>query len=221
MKDATAFVLALGAIASGALAGPDWIEQLDAGSDFATAQAVVGIGTPQRISGTLTAGRGLSDLEDIYLIRIDAPATFSFTMQNSDFDSQLYLFNITLASQLFGLLSNNNASPSTSEASIFQSLATDGSGAQVLTPGVYALAITSAGRAPVSLNGAIFNQLTPTELSGPDGPGGINPLLGWDGPGTSGSYEVELEGIGYVDVPAPGTAAALTLAGLLATRRRR
>ncbi|MFO0833153.1 MAG: hypothetical protein U0637_15075 [Phycisphaerales bacterium] len=221
MKTICAVGLSALCLSAPAWAGPDWVEVSDAGSTLASAQAVVGIGTPQRISGSLSAGRGLQDLEDLYLIRIEQPSTFSFTMTGSEFDSQLYLFNVTLADQLFGLLSNNNLNNLTSEASIFQSTATDGTGAEVLMPGVYCLGITGAGRYPVGRNGAIFNQVTPTELSGPDGPSGINPLTGWAGDGASGSYEVVLVGAGYVNVPAPASALVLGCVGVSVLRRRR
>lgn len=203
------------------VAGPDWVEVNDAGSIFETAQPVLGVGTPQRISGTLSAGRGLQDLEDLYLIRIEQPTLFSFTMLESSFDSQLYLFNVTLAGQLFGLLSNNDANISTTDAAIFQSLATDSTGAEVLLPGVYCLGITGAGRYPVSRNGAIFFQAAPTELSGPDGPGGINPLQGWAGSGGGGAYDIELVGVGYFNVPSPGALVIGAFGGVASLRRRR
>ena len=69
-------------VSAPALAGPDWVENIDAGSSLLTAQAVVGIGTPQRISGTLSTGF-TGDFEDIYIIRIDQPTSFSFSMENA------------------------------------------------------------------------------------------------------------------------------------------
>ncbi len=221
MKRIGAIALSVAVVSTPALAGPDWIEQADAGPTYGSAQRIVGIGVPHSISGTLSAGLVDPDFEDVYIIRIDQPSTFSFSMQNAGFDSQLYLFNITLANELFGLLANNDASNLTSDASISQPFATDGSGAKIAMPGVYALAITGAGRYPVGLNGAIFSIASPTELSGPDGPGGINALSGWQGAGQTGGYEVELEGTGYVDVPAPGVAGLLGAVGLVALRRRR
>ncbi len=220
MKKLAAGLVAI-IVAAPCWAGPDWIEVNDAGSTFETAQPVLGIGTPQHISGTLSAGRGLQDFEDLYLIRIEQPTAFSFTMNGSDFDSQLYLFNVTLAGQLFGLLSNDDAAVDYTEAAIAQSLATDATGAEVLLPGVYCLGITGAGRYPVSRNGAIYFQATSTELSGPDGPGGLNPLRTWEGTGASGSYDVELMGVGYVNVPSPTAAVVGCLVGVASLRRRR
>jgi len=220
MKTPLLFVVASCALASPALAGPDWVERGDAGSGFATAQAVVGIGTPLSITGTLTTNFVGEDLEDVYLIRITSPTTFRFDVRTSSFDTMLYLFNVTEGQELFGLLANNDSAISTGSF-INGPLASDGSGAMVLNPGIYALAISGFNRHPVSRTGDIYTFASTTETSGPDGPGGINPLQEWVGSGETGEYNILLEGVGYVDVPAPGAAALLGIGGLTALRRRR
>jgi hypothetical protein len=232
MKHFVACLVPLGCLSAPALAGPDWLEQGDAGSFLASAQAVVGLGTPQKISGSLSNGSAftdgdgapggltLPDFEDVYIIRIDQPATFSFTTSNASFDTQLFLFNITLGTQLFGLMANDSANLMTTSAQI-TTASTDGTGVKVANPGLYAIAVTGAGRYPTSLGGAIFNLAVPAEISGPDGPGGINAHNGWAGDGAVGDYEIDLEGIGYVDVPAPGAAGLLGAIALVASRRRR
>ncbi|QOI99308.1 MAG: hypothetical protein HRU70_01905 [Phycisphaeraceae bacterium] len=203
---------------SNALAGPDWVEVDDAGSFTRDAQAVVGVGSLRTIFGSLSSGAGIPDFEDMYLIRITDPLNFRFEIRNANFNPTLWLFNVTRADEGFGLLANDDESID----SLFPRLdraATDGSGAAVTNAGIYAIAITASGRAPTSRSGLIFNLLSSTEISGPDGPGGINPHDGWTGDGNGGSYLIELEGVTYVDVPAPGTLALA--AGALAARRRR
>lgn len=208
-----------------AFAGPDWQEGrltgIDAGSFVNSAEITLGVGQINTISGTLQglSAFGDGDFEDMYIIRVAEPTTFFFEVQNASFDSALYLFNITQANEAFGLLAADDTVDFPGTRLVGSS--TDGSLAQLTNPGVYALAITFAGNVPVSRSGDIFSFTTPTEISGPDGPGGINPHNGWDRKVefSGGDYEVMMDGIDFVDVPAPG---ALGLAvGLLGLRRRR
>lgn len=202
-------------LAAPAFAGPDWVERGDAGSFINTAQITTGIGGIRSLVGTISAGsRSAPDLEDVYIIRIDNPATFSISLNAVNFTPALYLFNLTQASQALGLLGVNGTLVSTS---------TDGTMAQVTAPGLYALAVTYAGNVPQSRSGAIFNFASSTEISGPDGPGGINPLESWNPtiPLVGGNYDLDVEGVDFADVPSPGAALLLGAAGLLAGRRRR
>ena len=218
-KAVTLIVLCFPAIA---FAGPDWVEGADAGSDLSHAQVITGIGVPRSISGSLASSFLGADYEDLYVIRVLQPSFFSFKMQPTTFNSQLYLFGISADKpNLYGLLSNDDQSTTSTAASIATSHATDGTGVRILYPGLYCLAITTSGRYPVSASGAIFYQATPTEVSGPDGPGRYDPLSGWEGSGDTGSYTVDVEGVGFVDVPAPGALALAGLAGAAALRRRR
>jgi hypothetical protein len=204
-------------LAGSALAGPDWVEGTDAGSTLSTAQAVLGVGQLATISGRLGARAG-EDLEDMYLIRVTSPGTFKFELLNSEFDSSLYIFNVTLGNEAFGLLGNLETLDGVN--AVLTSSSTDGTGAQITSPGVYALAITSSGRIPVSANGSIFNFTTLGEISGADGPGGMLPHIGWTGEGSGGSYTMKVSGTTFVDVPAP-SAAALLVGGLVTLGRRR
>lgn len=212
------------AVGSTAVAGPDWVEgDNDAGSFFFSAQATLGAGALTSISGKLSAFPSLhgggEDFEDIFLITITDPANFSITISNATFNAQLFLFHITLPGQLLGLLANDDTI--FGQTPVLTSMSTDGSGAQLTAPGQYALAIAGAGRFPVSNTGAIFNFASPTEISGPDGPGGFNPLSDWSGIGEVGEYGIELEGVGFYDLPAPGVLGLLALAGVGGGRRRR
>lgn len=199
--------------------GPDWIEGGDAGSDLAHAQITTGSGEIHRISGTLAGGLDTPDFEDMYLIRVLKPTEFLITGDTADFDPVLWIFNVTKAHQAFGLLANNNGPEGLMP--VLTAHATDGTGAAITEPGVYAVAVSAFGRYPVSINGAIFTFASLTEVSGPDGPGGLNPHTGWAGPGGSGTYEVATEGIGFHSVPAPGSGVLLGLGAMLAGRRRR
>lgn len=213
---AVALTCALGATA---FAGPDWIEHGDAGSFLNTAQGVLGVGQLETIHGSTSSGLLGADLEDMYLIRITEPATFSFSL-TANFNSAVWLFNVTLANQAYGLLSNDDG-PSSIQP-LLTGTATDATMVVVTNPGTYALAITGSGHYPTSLAGALFNVPIPTEISGPDGPGGILPHSGWAGVGSTGTYDVTVTGVNYVDTPAPGTIAASVMGlGLFGARRRR
>lgn len=222
----TASVASVVFIAESACAGPDWIERGDAGSVLDSAQPVVGSqGRVRSISGVLSSGAGLfgdppaPDLEDMYLIRITQPTMFSFVATSTQFNPRLYLFNITLPGEAFGLLANDDAGMGTGAA--LTGVATDATGAMVTLPGVYAIAICGFSRTPTSAAGSIFSLLTPTEISGADGPGGLLPHTGWTGMGEVGGYQIDLTGVDWYDVPAPSTSILAAMAFAWSARRRR
>src|SRR5262249_53909121 len=152
----------------------------DAGSDLFSAQIATGAGQLASITGSLSNG-AVPDFEDLYVIRIANPLTFSLTVEPG-FNVQMFLFNITVNHQVFGLLANDDISEENAGARLLAA-ATDGTGVMVTTPGDYLLAITGFNNDPLSATGAIFNQLVTTEISGPDGPGGFNAFTGWSGGG--------------------------------------
>jgi len=199
-----------------ALAGPDWQEQGDAGKFVGSAQATLGVGSIDSISGEFAAGILDPDLEDMFLISITNPAAFNITVTSANGTLGLFLFNVTLGNEGLGLVATIAGTGSLSGTS------NDGSLAGVNTPGIYALAIAVPGRYPVSNLGPIFDFDNPNEISGPDGSGGFLPHTNWAGtPGPIGDYGVELSGSGFFAVPAPGATAALGMFGLFASRRRR
>ena len=224
MLSQKAFVYALAGgvfITASAVAGPEWVEQGDAGSLVPTAQKTYGSGSLLSISGSLSSHLSLGsvDYEDMYLITVLNPTIFSMKILDADFDAQLFIFNITLPGEGFGLLANNDTVDG--NAPEVGNHATDGTGSQLLLPGKYAIAISGLGRIPISLSGPIFFFGNSTEVSGADGPGGIHPIIDWSGEGQVGSYTILLIGSGPSDVPAPGALALLALAASLARRRRR
>lgn len=219
-RTAALFVVAL---AGSATAGPDWLEQGDAGSTITTAQRPIrpeGAASLQSVAGTLAEGFSEPDYEDLYYIRIMNPGTFSIRPAFADFNVVLYLFNITVNGEGYGLLGNDNESP-TSTLPKLTAVSTDGTGVQVSVPGDYVLAVTGFGRTPVSRSGAIFNLASPTEISGPDGPGGFNPLTDWTGIGETGNYSFQMTATDFPVVPAPGVLMVVAAAGVAVGRRRR
>jgi hypothetical protein len=212
-------VTGLLACASLAMAGPDWTEVGDAGSGPGNAQVTLGNGVINSISGTLGNRGSITDFEDMYYIGVDEPGAFSLVIANADFDAQLFVFHLTLSGAALGLLANDNADVETTLPAITP-MATDGTGVVLDLPGVYLIAVAGAGRRPVSMTGDIFSYDSSTEISGADGPGGLNRLIGWEGEGETGSYNIRTDGTVFPEIPAPGTLALLSVAGL-ATRRRR
>lgn len=219
-------LLALAGVAglcSVAMAGPDWLEQGDAGSTIVTAQVPrrPSPGTVlTRIEGTLSSSFVDEDFEDLYFIKITDPVNFEIRPAFADFNIVMYLFNVTVNGEGYGLIGNDNESP-TSNLSKLTSQSNDGTQVIISFPGDYVLAVTGFGRNPVSRTGNIFNLASPTELSGPDGPGGINPLQGWEGVGETGRYGFELIATDFPAIPAPSGAALLGVGALVAMRRRR
>lgn len=207
-----------------AMAGPDWIERRDAGSLIGTAQVPerpVGATALTSIAGTLAEGFGGPDYEDLYFIRITDPSTFSLRLAFADFDPAMYLFNVTLNGEGYGLLGNQDESISSTLPKLIDR-SNDGTQVIVSFPGDYVLAITTQGRYPVSRTGAMFNFETLTEVSGPDGPGGINPLQDWEGSGQTGGYGIMLTGSDFPRTPAPGVVMTMGMALMgVAGRRRR
>ena len=217
-------LLAVGTATSIASAGPDWIEDGDAGSTLTEAQDITPIGEIQTIAGTL----GGQDREDVYrLIILDSdniagPVQFGMTLNDGPvgFDPSIWLFD----SQGFGVLGNDDDPILGGPDARLITPSTDGV-TLMLPPGIYFLAITESGNVPLSFrenaglgSGSfeeIFSFESQTEVSGPDGIGADNPLAAWTGgAGTDGGY-------GVVITPTPGSAMLMGIAGVGLTRRRR
>jgi hypothetical protein len=199
-----------------AAAGPEWEERIggDAGSLPASAAPVgkIGGGPLDAIRGELT-GLGLlgGDFQDMYLIEIVDPAGFVAEVSfpsGPGFDTQLFLFQAQPPLIGFGLLGNDEVAGAAPGPSRLLPNADDGSGFQVVSPGLYLLAITGADSDPVSVGGEIF-AMPPgaTEISGADGPGATaGPVSGWTADGAVGAYRILVQGCRLIDFdpPCPG-----------------
>jgi hypothetical protein len=172
------------------------------------------------ISGNLTVGLGVNDYEDLYVFNVTDPGEFSVMPAFADFNATLYLFNLTVNGEALGLLGNDDSGEDNPLPRLV-AMADDGTGVQISRPGDYLLAVTGFGRVPVSRTGPIFDLESPTEISGPDGIGGLNPLAGWEGVGEQGHYTLMITAGDFPTTPAPGAAAIFLLGAGMATRRRR
>lgn len=215
--------------ARAAMAGPIWPELSDAGPLPGSAQVVAGSGPLKGIQGQLTGSplAGPGDFQDMYLIQIVDPHNFCAKTviqpvdccgkpfpinQQTTFNTQLWIFKADGT----GILGNDD-DPADPPRSRVGSAADDGSGAAITTPGLYYIAISGGPNDdPQSANGAIFNQTLVTEVSGPDGPGGANPVLAWAGGGPVGQYTILLCGAEFVDQTAIPTVSQWGQVALLA-----
>lgn len=222
---------ALGGVAGWAspAAATDWLEprdnDRDAGEYSAFAQVPEGLGELESITGRLDGGfadgggfgapPGVPDYQDLFMIKIAIPSRFSartVPFGFEDINTELFLFSV----DGFGLLQNDNLDP-TSTFSQLVSMSSDGT-FNLTTPGLYVIGVAGFGNVPMSIGGAIFSRVLPTELSGPDGPGGALVHDRWITNEIEGRYVIELTGVEYV--PGPGAGVVLGL-GMMARRRRR
>lgn len=207
-----------------ALAGGFHSEVGDAGDGVGGAwQDPVGIpgDNLSTISGSTSSGMG--DIVDAYRIRIVDPMQFlAQTSGGASFDTMLYLFDLSGNA----VLANDDFSSLIVQSSLGP-MATDGTGASVVA-GDYILAVTGFQYDPIDGAGQNLFDIPigdTTEISGPDGAGGMNPHAGWEdnsvvGIAASGEYTISLRGVEIV--PAPGAAVLLGGAGIgFAGRRRR
>jgi len=210
---------AICALAGSAMAGPEWVEGQDAGSLPGSAQTTSGTGTLTKIAGTLQGNNPLAgpgDFEDMYVIQITDPLLFSATTTlpgggSADFDSQLWLFKL----DGLGLLGNDDTfivgGPGFGKGTIVSGstlgpMATDGTGQTIPGPGLYLLAISGSFDIPKSQGGPIFSFANQTEISGPDGQGGTQPVTEWENVGlnnsslggATGDYLISLTGTALV-----------------------
>lgn len=219
-------VVTLGSLSGAAVAGPDWIEDGDAGSTLNSSQDITPVGPVQTIAGTL----GGQDTEDVYkLVILDGDdiggdVMFGLNLNNGGdelFDPSLWLFD----SEGFGVLGNDDDPILGGPNARLIAPSTDGV-TLLLPPGIYFLAITESGNVPLSFREGlgfgetgVFEEIfffeDANEVSGADGEGADNPLAAWSGgAGSSGGYGIEI-------TPTPGGVAVLAFAGIGMARRRR
>ncbi len=158
----------------------------NAGQTLATAQNATGIG-----GGFITSIIGaIADANDVdlYQIFLGGGQTFSAsTVGGASFDTQLFLFD----AEGRGVYANDDASGT------LQSILPAGSAFTPTNPGIYFLGVSSYNNDPQSIGGAIFSGGA-SEIAVPTGPGGEDPLIGWNSASTGsfGAYTITLTGTG-------------------------
>jgi hypothetical protein len=185
-------ILAAGAglaLSAAAAHAQQWIENGDAGDLPATAQAALGTGSLQLITGTIDP----SDV-DMFQIAICDSANFSATtVGQTTVDTQLFVFDASGV----GVVSNDDTLGSGTQSTIPTGY--------VLNNGVYYIALSVYNRDPVSAGGTIFDPPAFTAVQPPNGPGATQPVSGWQGTFTpSGPYGILLTGACFIDPAATG-----------------
>lgn len=206
----TIALLLTAAATSMAWAGPDIDEATaarpDAGGTPPTARKAKGSGSVTQASGTTSVGLVSGDVVDMFLVNIPNTNAFSAsTVGGAGFDTVLWLFAVTTDSngnplEARAMSANDNATSSTTDSFLTFPAPPATSGAW--PPGIYAIAITPAGVAPLGITSS--SALVPlftysaTGLMAPVF--GINrPVAYWNGaPSTAGAYSIALQGATFI-----------------------
>ncbi len=237
VKAGFAAVVAITLTATAMASGPKWTEMGDAGDLPPGAQVTMGPGSLMMINGSLGMSPfpGDTDTVDMYLINIVNLMDFRVTTDpadpelddaNAQFDTQLWLFKpIMVGGDALGVMGNDDHFELGGRFSLLLPDTTDGFGDGVDATGLYYLAITRFNHDPFSAGMFdIFDQMNATEISGPDGPGGMMPITGWAGdPGGDfdGDYVIALRGVEMAMLPAPGALGLFMIAAVGARHQRR
>lgn len=160
-----------------------YAESGDTGELPAQAQVIDGEALTE-ITGTLEG----DDDVDLYAFCLEGNGTFSAAVRAGEFEeTELFLFDAAGRGVYF--------SDDLSDSDYRSSLPAN----HPLTPtepGVYYLAISSFNNDPLSSSGEIFPNEPYTEVHGPTGPGGSDPVSSWSAVGDElgGAYAIEITG---------------------------
>ena len=193
--------------------GPEWTEIGDAGDLPGNSQKPVGVGPMiTAINGALGGVdpnfSGPGDFQDVYEIEILTAGFFIEAVPLLDgdpsFDLSLWLFD---ASGL-GIAGNLDKDPSGLANLAFPD---DGMGVSHPAGHVFSCGFRCGQRADQrfawQLHIRLRRRFFPSRSLAPMVPAHRLPVSGWeDAMGLSGKYRLELSGVGFVDVPVPGTA---------------
>lgn len=166
-----------------------WTESPDAGETIGTAQITTGAGALTQIDGTFQTDTD----SDLYCIYINDPPTFFAGILCAAFtDPDVCLFDAA----------GNGLSLDDGCAGGY----TDVSNATVGGPGYYYLGVMISDAEPYSSGGTIWDPPAQGSERAPDGPGAVNPLLGFIPAGSapvSYSYTIHLTGSVFCDSAVP------------------
>ncbi len=165
-------------------------------------------------------GSSVGDFEDMYLVVIDNFDDFFITSDLTDTTfavegefpfacTSLYLFTGPDHPAGPGLAMLGNIDTFFSCGATLTGSTNDGSSTPELINGLaYYICVAGDGRFPVDAQGQPLFEFFSfegkfMEISGPDGPGGMNPIAGWEGVGSFGDYTIpQAIAVSAVD-PAP------------------
>ncbi len=171
-----------------------WDEQADGGGNAgdlpATAQVPTGTGELSLITGTLD---GFSDV-DMFAVCLLEPQLFSaMTVTSDDADPMLFLFD----EDGYGIYFNDDIQEGP-DWNLDAKLPA-GHDLGPSEAGRYYLAISSYSLHAHSESGLIFPVSPFSEVHGPTGPGGEDPVTGWSGLGETnvGAYQITLTGAAH------------------------
>ena len=207
-----ALVMIVGCLVSaGSAAGAVWTEVGDAGKLIGTAQET-GVGPLTGITTDLSSSTDV----DLFKLRVVGNGEVTFAT-SGPFDPQLFLFDANGK----GIVANDNTGSGDGADPNARITAT-------VTTGFYYLGFSLANVDPISSTGLIFPDLS-TGLLGPTGPGGNDPLSGWQQSGQSIDALIAIEfifakiilvyGSQTTQVPEPSTLMLLSLGTALLTAR--
>ena len=165
------------------LSAQTWTESATgAGQTWSTSETPLGSGPLTRIQGTIAAGRSA----DIYLVRIDDPATFRVSsIGGANFDTQLWMFGVDGRGIAF-----RDDDPGSTQSTL---------SGQFSGAGSVLIAVSQYDNDALDQNGnQLWNDSPFATERAPDGPGALNSFTQWSGTSTAARpYTLTLRGASF------------------------